>query len=103
MTSSRLIPPMGSTPSKPAAFIARNRSKTEPFRPIVEYMIALRKLRLGVAQDPWGPNVATAAAPIVTFRNERRLIICFISAKLYLEMDLKVLWVLGCRHGQPDE
>jgi hypothetical protein len=48
-TSSRSIPPIGSTPSNPASFMARNFSRTLPFRPMVEYMMALRRLRLGAA------------------------------------------------------
>jgi hypothetical protein len=50
ITSSRFIPPIASTPSNPASFIARNFSSTLPFTPIVEYMIALRKFRFGAAQ-----------------------------------------------------
>src|SRR3954463_6823666 len=77
-TSSRFIAPIGSTPSNPASFMARNFSSTEPFTPIVEYMMALRRLRFEAALDA-GANAAAAAAPIVIFRNDRRFIARFFA------------------------
>ena len=48
------------------AFMTRNFSSTEPFTPMVEYMIALRRLRFAAAEE----DNAAAPAPIaVSFKN----------------------------------
>src|SRR5687767_11145521 len=65
-TASRSIAPMGSTPSNPASFIARNFWSTEPFTPIVEYIIALRRFRFGAAEE-YGVKAVAAAAVVATF------------------------------------
>src|SRR5215213_9665278 len=78
MTSSRFMPPIGSTPSKPASFMARNFSSTLPFTPMVEYMMALRRLRLGTADRAFGRNAVVAAMPAVTFKKERRFMVCYL-------------------------
>src|SRR5438067_1590800 len=72
-TSSRFMALIGSTPSNPASFMARNFSSTEPFTPIVEYMIALRRFRFD-AVEAAGAKAAAAAFPMVIFRNDRRFI-----------------------------
>src|SRR5436190_12087583 len=72
------MPPIGSTPSKPASFMARNFSSTLPFTPMVEYMMALRRLRLGGADLAFGRNAVVAAMPAVTFKKERRFMVCYL-------------------------
>jgi hypothetical protein len=53
--------------------MALNFSSTDPFTPMVEYMMALRKLRFEAAVEA-GTNAAAAAAAAVIFRNDRRFI-----------------------------
>src|SRR5205814_9106221 len=72
-TSSLSMPPIGSTPLNPASFMTRYFSSTEPFTPIVEYMIALRRLRFEAAEAD-GTKAAAAALATVIFRNDRRFI-----------------------------
>src|SRR5439155_19205318 len=67
------MPPIGSTPSNPASFMTRYFSSTEPFTPIVEYMIALRRLRFEAAEAD-GKTAAAAALAAVIFRKDRRFI-----------------------------
>src|SRR5262245_5586397 len=67
------MPPIGSTPSNPACFIARNFSSTEPFTPIVEYIMALRSLRVEAAETV-GVIASVTTPPAVIFRNDRRFI-----------------------------
>ena len=57
----------------PASFIARNFSSTEPFTPIVEYMMALRRFRFAAAGAA-AVKAAAAALPIIIFKNDRRFI-----------------------------
>src|SRR5207248_1655789 len=71
--SSRSMPPIGSTPSNPASFMTRYFSSTEPFTPIVECMIALRKLRFEAAAADGRTAVAAALAAAI-LRNDRRFI-----------------------------
>src|SRR2546430_7471752 len=67
------MPPIGSPPSNPASFMTRNFSSTGPFTPIVEYMIALRRLRFEAAEADGRKAVAAAVAAAI-FRNDRRFI-----------------------------
>jgi hypothetical protein len=60
------------TPSNPASFMARNLSRTVPFMPMVESMMALRRWRLAAAAGACGRKAAVAAASAVIFRKERR-------------------------------
>src|SRR6185503_2159280 len=60
-------------PSKPASFIARNFSSTDPFTPMVEYMMALRRSRLDAA-DAAGAKAAVVALAMVSLRKDRRFI-----------------------------
>src|SRR5262245_30993448 len=53
--------PMGSTPSKPAALTAANFSATEPLRPMVSYMMALRMGRVGAGSFRTGTVSAARA------------------------------------------
>src|SRR5438105_4782552 len=74
-TSSRFMAPIGSTPSNPASFMTLTFSSTEPFTPMVEYMMALRRFRFGFEVDAAeaAEAKANAAAPaIVILRNDRR-------------------------------
>src|SRR6185295_1705484 len=72
------MPPLGSTPSKPASFIALNFSITDPLKPIVEYMIAFLILRLDAAMAAGPAAATTAAVTPAIFRNARRFCDGFI-------------------------
>src|SRR5205809_2048629 len=54
--------------------MTRYFSSTEPFAPIVEYMIALRRLRFEAAEAD-GRTAAAAALAAAIFRKDRRFII----------------------------
>ena len=73
--------PIGSTPANPASFMARNFSRTDPFTPMVEYMIALRRSRGGAAQ-PAGTSTA-AAAPVVSWRKVRRFMVGSLRSNMW--------------------
>src|SRR5688572_23738107 len=75
-TSSLLMPPMASTPSKPASLTAANFSITEPFTPIMAYMIAFLIARCFVfSAAKVGAMAAAPVASAVVCRNVRRFML----------------------------
>src|ERR1051325_5899705 len=75
------MPPIGSTPSKPASFTALNLSRTEPFIPMVSYIIPFLIERFlpeaaepSAARSRGGVKAAAAMASPVWATKERRLI-----------------------------
>src|SRR4051812_41789897 len=80
---------MASTPSNPACFEAWNLSITEPFRPIVAYMMPFGMCRLELAVSACAKRrgaatAAPAAKMLLCLRNVRRFNEADVSALIHL-------------------
>src|SRR5204862_179774 len=77
------------------SFMTRYFSSTEPFAPIVEYMIALRRLRFEAAEADGRTAVAAALAAVI-LRNDRRFIINSFGYRGVSRAGRGCQWERGC-------